>query len=419
MKTIATIITLSFFAIGSLNSQNNMDVFGNTLVRDGEIQFYDNANTMRTSIENTVNGLKLDCEPGMNLSIGLDASGTGDIYFNTQDGVRRFTLFESGRAKLGGNIAQPSGQFHIIKEDPVPPLYLEGDGNSDLAIRFNNLGGSHYIFDDEVANTFYIESANDLVFNSGGPNERVRIDDDGLITVGNITYPSTTLALKSDDEARGIWIGQDYATAAIGLLAETSSQGNHWKIGIMGTIDGESGNGISRGIHGYASTTPSNFYAIYSQGDIYYTGTLSSPSDIRLKTNIQDIEPVLEKVMQLQTKTYEFDREKYHYTNLANGIQHGFIAQNVRDLFPTLVEEVRHSFIISDDEETGEIITEEMNILGMSSIQMLPILTKAVQEQQELIIQLQESLSEYNNLTSDLQAIIEELSTRIETLENE
>ena len=413
MKTITSILTISFFAIGSLISQNNLDVYGNSIVRDGEIQFYDNANTMRTSIENTANGMKLDCEPGLDLSIGLDASGLGDIYFNTQNGVRRFTLFESGRAKLSSNIAPPLGKLHIAKEGALSALYLDNDGTSDLQIRFNNTGGDHFIFDDESeSHSLKIESANDLVFNTGGPNQRLRIDDGGLITIGNITYPSTTLALKSDNEARGIWIGQDYATAAIGLVVETLSQGIHWKTGIMGSIDGVNGNGISRAIHGYASTTPSNFYAMYSQGDIYYTGTLSGPSDIRLKKNIKDLDPVLDKVMQLQTKTYEFDRETYHYANLANGVQHGFIAQNVQELFPNLVEEERHSFTIEENPETGERIQQELDILGMSTIEMIPILTKAIQEQQELILQLQSSLSDYSSITADL---IE----RIESIENE
>ncbi len=58
----------------------------------------------------------------------------------------------------------------------------------------------------------------------------------------------------------------------------------------------------------------------------------SCSSDARLKTNIQDIEGSLEKIMHLNPVTFDFINEKY-----GQGKQIGLIAQEVESVFPDLV----------------------------------------------------------------------------------
>ena len=337
MKTITSIIAVCFFAMGTLISQNNLEVEGDAVVND---------------------------------KLGVGSPSTG--------------------AKV---LIQQSNNERAIRLESL-------NSNTDLAIQINNNGGTHYIFDDaDDGHSLDIESANDLVFNTGGPTERMRINDSGLVAINLIGNSTSRLGVGSLSNQDGIYVTQWNNTSnAWGVYSELPGGGTAAQTGVYGGISQSSGTGNTYGIYGFASTTPSNFWAVYANGDIWYSGSMKAPSDIRLKKNIQDIEPVLDKVMQLQTKTYEFDRDTYHYANLANGVQHGFIAQNVQELFPTLVEEERHSFTIGEDEETGERTQQELNILGMSSIEMIPILTKAIQEQQD---------------------IIEDLKSRIETLENE
>ena len=68
--------------------------------------------------------------------------------------------------------------------------------------------------------------------------------------------------------------------------------------------------------------------------DININGTMTSSSDIRIKTNIQNIDNSLEKISKINGVTYNRtdleDKEKTHL---------GVIAQNVEEIFPDVVDE--------------------------------------------------------------------------------
>jgi hypothetical protein len=61
-------------------------------------------------------------------------------------------------------------------------------------------------------------------------------------------------------------------------------------------------------------------------------GTFISASDARLKTDITPLNRVLDKVLRLEPKTYQ-----YSATVDANRHSFGFIAQEVEKLFPDFV----------------------------------------------------------------------------------
>ena len=65
-------------------------------------------------------------------------------------------------------------------------LFLSGDNTDDLYIRFQNNTENAYIFQDQSnSNSFKMESANDIAFNTNGPNERMRINSAGDVTISN------------------------------------------------------------------------------------------------------------------------------------------------------------------------------------------------------------------------------------------
>jgi hypothetical protein len=121
-------------------------------------------------------------------------------------------------------------------------------------------------------------------------------------------------------------------------------------------------------------------------GDTYTNdGTVSSLSDERVKTDIQDLTDGLEIVKQLRPVTFKYNdtstNEKGH--KLMGGesdkVRYGFIAQEVEAVAPQYVEY-----------STRKINNEEVNdFRNLSTTRMLPMLFKAVQEQQVLIEQLQ------------------------------
>ena len=107
------------------------------------------------------------------------------------------------------------------------------------------------------------------------------------------------------------------------------------------------------------------------------SGNYNPSSDRRLKTNIQDMKPILPALMSLQPKEYNY---KTHLDRKFNG----FIAQELREVFPETVTEA--------ETRDGEL----ESILGVDYAQLTVVGIKAIQEQQ---------------------AILEEQNKRIESLE--
>jgi hypothetical protein len=129
-------------------------------------------------------------------------------------------------------------------------------------------------------------------------------------------------------------------------------------------------------------STPTKRFAVTSAGSCQNTtGSYGTISDAKLKENIVDATPKLEKLMQLQVKNYAFKTSPEFK-------QIGFIAQELKQVFPSLIEET------PDQDENGEKTGEVT--LGVKTTVLIPILVKAIQEQQ---------------------AIITDLKNRIETLE--
>jgi len=127
----------------------------------------------------------------------------------------------------------------------------------------------------------------------------------------------------------------------------------------------------------------------YFDGDLTYTGTLTGPSDKFLKKNIETMPTALSKVMKLQPKTYAFDKSQTTM-NLPEGEQFGFLAQDLQEVFPNLVHKQKH--IENPTEKKEDIITKEYNSVDYMSL--IPVLTKALQEQQVMIEELKKEVEE-------------------------
>lgn len=204
---------------------------------------------------------------------------------------------------------------------------------------------------------------------------------------------STTLVPDGEGTAKGL---ETYANAgtSYGILAEAA-----------GTSDTK---GNAYGIYAKASGARNN-YAGYFDGNVTVTGMFTNPSDGKLKKNIQGIESALDKVMQLAPSNYEFKTESYAAVNLGQGKHYGFIAQDLEKVFPELVSE--NSMVVNrtkavrragndlsskntqSKHASEETVTYE-NIKAVNYLEMIPILTKALQEQQAMIVALQEEIQQ-------------------------
>lgn len=173
--------------------------------------------------------------------------------------------------------------------------------------------------------------------------------------------------------------------------------------------------GTAYGVYGTATslgtTCSPTLYAGYFDGDVTITGSLSVTSDRRLKKNIATETGALASIMKLRPTTYEFDREKYSFMNLDEGLNHGFIAQEVEKVFPEMVvEAVQPMNKVSDnlnEEQEGMVELDEggnevFKYKSVNYMMMIPVLTKAIQEQQ---VQLEEEKTRNDELAAELEAI--------------
>ena len=178
---------------------------------------------------------------------------TGDSWVNAGD--------------FGIGLTNPTHKLHVNCTG-LDGIKIDGSGTGDLRIWMNNGAGGHFMFDDiSDANTFKIESANDLAFNTNGANERMRIDDNGEVAINTSPNPNSRFRCFTDNDLYGIFSDQDGTGTAYGIYVSTVSNGAQSKYGINSIISGSTGTGNHYGVRGSASTSGSNIWAMYASGD--------------------------------------------------------------------------------------------------------------------------------------------------------
>ncbi len=101
-------------------------------------------------------------------------------------------------------------------------------------------------------------------------------------------------------------------------------------------------------------------------------------SDKRKKKNITVMQPGLDTVLALKTYQYQYINDK------DNKLQYGFIAQELKEQLPSIVDEA----------------TNEEKSLAVDYGQLIPILVKSIQEQQQQINNLKKEIKTLQNQTN-------------------
>lgn len=130
-------------------------------------------------------------------------------------------------------------------------------------------------------------------------------------------------------------------------------------------------------------------WAVYADGRTFTPSGLWTASDARLKTNIQTLGGALDMIRQLQPKTYQFRNDgKYARTSLPAGQQYGFLAQDLERVMPEAVAEAP---VFLRDAEGKDAGTETIKAVNYNAL--IPVLTKAIQELEAKVEQLEQKLA--------------------------
>ena len=129
--------------------------------------------------------------------------------------------------------------------------------------------------------------------------------------------------------------------------------------------------------------TPTNKKAtVYIDGNLFVGGTITNPSDINLKDNIENLSLSLtlsEKIMSLNPVKYNYkdDEKKEHF---------GLIAQDVEKLFPNLVNTI-----------STPIGEEEVSFKTVNYLEIIPLLLLKIKDLQNQIDSLNKKINQEND----------------------
>ena len=136
--------------------------------------------------------------------------------------------------------------------------------------------------------------------------------------------------------------------------------------------------------NGTASNAKSDAFVVYFNGNATLSGDLTINSDERLKDNIQPLGSTLDKLHQIEGKTYSFKKDEEHTPKI------GVLAQEVQLVFPELVTEGADG------------------ILSVNYQGLVPVLINAINEQDAKIAAL-EAQNEQLAIASQKIAALEEM----------
>jgi hypothetical protein len=170
------------------------------------------------------------------------------------------------------------------------------------------------------------------------------------------------------------------------------------------------------------------YYAGVFFGSVYASdGYLTS--DKNLKTNSEDFGNAMSIINKLKPKNYEFKNEaKYASLNLPKGRHYGLLAQDVQEVLPNLVSEAPHELkavkapvalkptangkpapAIMEQKGTKETI----NIKAVNYVELIPIIVKAMQEQEATIEKQNAKIEALTQLVNELKSSNSQASVKL------
>ena len=304
-----------------------------------------------------------------NFSLDFNLSGTGD--FNVQDnGTTHFQVRDNGNTYFGG--------------EAVVTI------NDDIA--GNRVARLFNIFDEEGALYLYkngmpqhrLDAGFTTVFNEQGDDINFRIESDtnplafGVDAGENVMFAGTDTVSLTNNGATVNGVTVEYVAS---FYRNDHTNGTAVQMGSTEYIT-DFGNLIWGPYGSWAPYSDNTFdlgTSTFRWDDVYATAGVVNTSDIRLKKNIKNLSYGLAEVMKLEPISYQWKNSRDPAE-----VKIGFSAQQLLTVLPEVVK--THDFVYPDEKGPGEL--QENENLGVYYSDIIPVLTKAIQEQQLLIEKL-------------------------------
>lgn len=305
-----------------------------------------------------------------------------------------------------GQYVAADGDIRIILEASTGTIWSEGTIRSNGGFRVDG----NVVIDDGAgwhrsygATGWYNGTYGGGVYMDQSTYVRV-YNNKGFTAIGDVGIGTNTPSYKLhaySSAALGnstVVNGQSAGTSGVGVSGSISNTSNtHAAVegytsapngsGTKGLHLPTSGGGI--GIYG-VTNAPSTGWGGYFAGDVYCAGIYFG-SDSKFKKNTESLEEfnVLDKLMQVEPKVYEYDAEKFPGMGFSPGKKYyGFIAQDLEKLFPDMVATNKGLANPYKKAEAHDATTMEEGYYMVDYVSMVPILVQATKDQQKLILEL-------------------------------
>jgi len=276
----------------------------------------------------------------------------------TTNGTERMRIDSSGNVGIGTSTIS-RGQLQIASAGNVE-LHLTGSGQTGsgdgMTITANSTEGNIWLRENGY---FRIATNN---------TERMRILSGGNVCIGttsavanaqlNVVRGGSNLRIANFENTRNL-NGDECLRSLLGTNCNNTTS-----------------------YHYIASTGGTDRFFVLGNGDVQNTNnSYGAISDVKLKENIVNATPKLDDLMQVKVRNYNLigDDKK----------QLGVVAQELEQVFPSMIEE------IPDRDEEGNILDTATKSVKYSVF--VPMLIKAIQEQQDIIKALETRIQALEN----------------------
>lgn len=322
---------------------------------------------------------------------------------------------------LTGNTGtNPATNF--IGTSDAQDLRIKTNGNNRLNITSANgqvqsyfsgaAGIPSYSWNGDT-NTGIYQPANDIIALSTGAAERIRTSNSESVI--NETSNDHDFRVESDGNTHALWVDANENLTRFGTSSSVSDFDNGVTyggvtVGYVADFDKGTADGTAIGIgsieyilDGLSETFINNDFTPNANVtyDLGWTNAWKSVtaqnyysvSDARLKTNIKKMNYGLESILKLNPVTYNWKKEQFGKTVVPENqkqVKLGFLAQEVQKVLPELVQSEDWK---RESEANPEVyVKKQRDFLAVNYVEMVPVLVKAMQEQQEMIIELKKEI---------------------------
>ena len=235
-------------------------------------------------------------------------------------------------------------------------LFTNAESYVSTAIGRFNIGGgnsSSWVLTDRL---FEIG----IGANNVSRNNAITVLKSGFVGIGE-NQPEHRLDIEHNSTLSGsvqLSLKETHSDFARLNFSNTNRPGDFWTIaGLIGTTTADDR-------LNFFNSDIGDVMSLQGNGDVLVNGSVVHSSDRRLKSNIEDMSYGLKEVMNLNPKVYNW---KAKPDQKAKSL--GLIAQEVREVINEVVHEN----------------TDEEKTLSISYTELIPVLIKAIQEQQKII----------------------------------